>query len=60
VRKFVSLLAEVGVLSLNTLYNVSGFSLPPIKTDRHHMTEKMLSMAKNDKQTKKKKKLNDR
>jgi hypothetical protein len=34
------------------LYNVSRFSLPPIKTDRLHVTEKLLSMAKNDKQTK--------
>jgi hypothetical protein len=33
------------------MYNVSGFSLPPIKTDRHHITEEFLSMAKNDKQT---------
>jgi cytosine/uracil/thiamine/allantoin permease len=33
----------------NTLYNVSGFSLPPIKTDRHHITEKLLSIVKNDK-----------
>jgi hypothetical protein len=36
-----------------TLYNVhvSGFSLPPINTVCHHITEKLLSMAKNDKQT---------
>jgi hypothetical protein len=33
--------------------NVSGFSHPPIKTDRHHITEKLLNMAKNDKQTNK-------
>jgi hypothetical protein len=34
------------------------FSLPPIKSDRHHtcITEKLLSMAKNDKQTNQKKK----
>jgi hypothetical protein len=44
VRKFVSLLAEG--LFPNTLYNVSGFSLPLIKTDRHHITEKLLSMVK--------------
>jgi hypothetical protein len=31
--------------------NVSGFSLPLLKTDRHHTSEKLLSMAKNDKQT---------
>jgi hypothetical protein len=48
-------LRKVGGLSPNTLYNVSGFSLPPIKTDRHHITERLLSMAKNDKQTNKKK-----
>ena len=42
---------KVGGLSPNTLYNVSGFSFPPIKTDRHHVTEKLLSMAKNYKQT---------
>jgi hypothetical protein len=29
--------AEGGGLSPNALYNVSGFSLSPIKTDRHHM-----------------------
>jgi hypothetical protein len=34
----------------NALYKVSGFSLPPIKTDRHHIAEKLLSMAKDDKQ----------
>jgi hypothetical protein len=39
---------KVDDLSPNTLYNVFGFSLPPIKTDRHHITEKLLSMAKND------------
>jgi hypothetical protein len=27
------------------MYNVSGFSLPPIIIDRHHITEKLLSMA---------------
>jgi hypothetical protein len=37
----------VGDLSQNTLYNVSGFSLPPSnKTVRHIITEKLLSMAK--------------
>ena len=46
-------LRKVGGLSPNTLYNVSGFSLPPIKTDRHHITEKLFSMAKNYKQTNK-------
>jgi hypothetical protein len=47
-RKFVSLLAEASVCSLfsNALHNVSGFPLPPIKTDRHHITEKLLTMAK--------------
>jgi hypothetical protein len=44
-------LRKVGGLSPNTLHNVSGFSLPPIKTDHHHITEKLLSMAINDKQT---------
>jgi hypothetical protein len=39
----------VGGLFPNALYNVSWISLPPIKTDRHHITEKLLSMAKNDK-----------
>jgi hypothetical protein len=39
-------LQKVGGLFPNTLYNVSGFSLPSIKTDRHHITEKLLSMAK--------------
>jgi hypothetical protein len=29
--------------------DVSGFSLPPTKTDRHHITEKLLRMAKNAK-----------
>jgi hypothetical protein len=33
------------------LYDVTGFSLPPLKIDRHHIIEKLLSMAKNDKQT---------
>jgi hypothetical protein len=28
------------------MYNVFGFSLPPIKTNRYHITEKLLSMAK--------------
>jgi hypothetical protein len=37
-------------VSRNTLYLVSGFSLPPIKIDRHHITEKLFSMAKNSKQ----------
>jgi hypothetical protein len=51
VEKFVSLLAE-GRWSLpNTLYmyNVSGFSLPPIKTDCHRITEELLNVAKNAK-----------
>jgi hypothetical protein len=54
VRKFVSLLAEgrcLDGLFPNTLYNASGFSPPLLKTDFHHITEKLLSMAKNDKQT---------
>jgi hypothetical protein len=43
---------KVGGLFPNALYiNVSGFSLPPIITDRHHITEKLLSMAKNSKQS---------
>jgi hypothetical protein len=46
---------KVGGLFPNTLYNAFGFSLPPVKTDRHHITEKLLSMAKNDKQTNKQK-----
>jgi hypothetical protein len=44
-------LLKVGGLFPNALYNVSGFSLPPIITDRHHITEKLLSMAKNSKQS---------
>jgi hypothetical protein len=41
-------------LSPNTLYiKISGFSLPPIKTDHHRKTEKLLSMAKKSKQTNK-------
>jgi hypothetical protein len=44
-------LQKVGGLFPNTLYNVSGFSLPPINTDRHHITEKLLSMAKNSNQS---------
>jgi hypothetical protein len=39
-------LRKVSGLSPNTLYNVSRFSLPPIKIDRHHINEKLLSMAK--------------
>jgi hypothetical protein len=46
-------LRKVGGLFPNASYNVSGFSLPPTITDRHHITEKMLSMAKNTKQTNK-------
>jgi hypothetical protein len=42
---------HVGGLSPHTLYNVYGFSLPTIKTDRHHITEKLLSMVKTSKQT---------
>jgi hypothetical protein len=45
VRKFVSLLAE-GRWSLPKCIV---FSLPPIITVRHHITEKLLSMAKNSK-----------
>jgi hypothetical protein len=41
------------VVSSQIRYIVSGFSLTPIKTDRHHITEILLSMAKNDKQTNK-------
>jgi hypothetical protein len=41
-------LRKVSGLFPNALCNVSGFSLPPI-TDRHHITEKLLSMAKNSK-----------
>jgi hypothetical protein len=44
---------KVGGLFPNTLYNVSGFSRPSIKTGHHHINEKLLSMAKNSKQTKK-------
>jgi hypothetical protein len=46
-------LREDGGLSPNTLHSVSGFSLPPInlKTDRHHITENFLTMAKNYKQS---------
>jgi hypothetical protein len=44
---------KVGGLFSNTLYNISEFSLPPIKTDRHHITEKLWSVAKSDKQTNK-------
>jgi hypothetical protein len=44
VRKFVCLLAEG-----QCIMYVSGFSFPPIKTDRHHMTERLLIMAKNAK-----------
>jgi hypothetical protein len=40
----------VGGLFPNALYTVSGFSLPPI-SDRHHITEKLLNMAKNSKQS---------
>jgi hypothetical protein len=33
------------------VYNVSGFYLAPIKYDRHHISEKLLSMVKNLKQS---------
>jgi hypothetical protein len=39
-------LRKVNSHSPNTLYNMSGFSPPPIKTDRHHRTEKLLSVVK--------------
>jgi hypothetical protein len=42
---------KVGGLFPNTLYNVSGFSLPHILTDSHQISEKLMSMAKNYKQT---------
>jgi hypothetical protein len=29
------------------VYNVTGFSLPPIITDGHYITEKLFNMAKN-------------
>jgi nitrogen-specific signal transduction histidine kinase len=50
-RKFVSLLAEDqwSLPKYMTLNNAYGFFLPPIETDRHHITEKLLSMAKNAK-----------
>jgi hypothetical protein len=44
-------LRKVGGLSPNKLDNASGFSLPPIKTDCHHVTVKLLSMMKNYIQT---------
>jgi hypothetical protein len=31
------------------MYLVSGFSLPPIKTERHDITEKLFSVARNAK-----------
>jgi hypothetical protein len=43
---------KVGYLFPNTLYNVSGFSLPLTKTDHHDITEKLLSMAINLKKNK--------
>jgi hypothetical protein len=43
-------LRKVGGLFSNTLYNLFEFSLPPIKTDRHNVTEKLSSMAKIDEQ----------
>jgi hypothetical protein len=46
VRRLSVYLRKVGGLSSNTLYNVSEFSLPPIKTDRRHITETLLSMVK--------------
>jgi hypothetical protein len=58
VKKFVNILAE-GRWSLPK-YNVHvlGFSLPLTKTDRHQITEKLLSMAKSDKQKKTNKQTN--
>ena len=47
VRKFASLLAE-GRWSLPR-YIVPGLSPPPIKTGRHRITEKLLSVAENNK-----------
>jgi hypothetical protein len=44
-------LRKVGGLFTSALYNVSGFSLPPIITDCHRIIEKLLSMAKNSKQS---------
>jgi hypothetical protein len=35
-------LQKVGGLFPNALYNVSGFSLPPIINDRQHITEKIV------------------
>jgi hypothetical protein len=58
VRNLSIYLQKVDDLSPNTLYNVSGFPLPPIKTYHHHITEKLLSgknlqTKQNKKQTKK-------
>jgi hypothetical protein len=39
-------LRKVGGFFPNTLHNVSGFSLPPIKTDHHHITEKSIQEYK--------------
>jgi hypothetical protein len=39
-------LRKVVGLSPYILYDVSGFSLPPIKSDHHHIIEKLLSIAK--------------
>jgi hypothetical protein len=44
---------KVGGLTPNALHTVSWFSLAPIKTDRHHIIEKLLRMVKNFKQTNK-------
>jgi hypothetical protein len=41
----------VGGFFPDTLYNVSGFSRLSIEADRHHITEKLLSIVKNSKQT---------
>jgi hypothetical protein len=37
----------------NAVHNVSGFSLPSVITDSHHLTEKLLSMAKKSKKKRK-------
>jgi hypothetical protein len=37
---------KVGDLSTNTMYNVSGSTLPPIKTDRHYITRKVVIWRK--------------
>jgi hypothetical protein len=45
-------LRKVGGLSSDRLYIVSGFSLPPMKTDRNHITEKIVKYGENYTQTK--------